>query len=131
MKPLCRWLALAAVALSLVCLTSHRHVRAAQPNPQYITLSLSGSTCEQDGGTGPVDVYEGTQVIFTGSGLSEFQVQFSSCPFNSCPVNSSDGSAVDVGVPTGAVGTYSYSSMTINNQACSVGSMGIGLKNHP
>jgi len=74
-------------------------------------------------------------VIFKGAtSLNQFQAQFVTCPFGtSCPVNSPNGAQVNMGQPTGTVGTiYYYSSMTINNQPCnSPGSMGLRVKSSP
>jgi len=129
-----RWLALAVLAAFLVGLTSCQHVRAAQPVTQYISFSYNNGSCLQNGSSGVIDIVQNEPVVFKGTtSLNQFQAQFSSCPFSSCPVNSPNGSPVNVGQPTGTVGTtYNYSSITINNQQCSgVGSMGLRVKSSP
>ena len=129
-----KWLALAVLAAFLVGLTSCQHVSAAQPAPQYISLSYNNGACQQNGSSGVIDIVQNQPVVFKGTTkLTQFQAQFTSCPFSSCPVNSPSGAAVNVGQPTGTVGTtYNYSSITINNQSCSgVGSMGLRVKSTP
>lgn len=126
------WLALAVLAASLVGLTSCQHVSAAQPATQYVSLSYNGGSCQQNGSSGVIEVSQSQPVVFQGATtLTQFQVQFTSCPLSSCPVNSPNGAAVNVGQPTGTVGTtYNYSSITINNKSCNsgVGSMGLRVK---
>jgi hypothetical protein len=129
----CSWLALAALAALLICLTSCQHVSANQ-NTQTISLSYNNGSCQQNGSSGVIDVYKNQPVVYQGAtSLTQFQVQFSTCPFSSCPVSSPNGAAVNVGAPTGTVGTtYNYSGITINNQQCSgVGSMGLRVKGGP
>lgn len=130
-----RWLALALVVLtaSTVFLARHLRVRAQQPATQYINLSWNGGSCQQNGSNSPVDVFQNAPIVYQGvSSLSQFQVQFSTCPLAACPVSSPSGAAVNVGNPTKGPGVYNYSSMTINNQQCSgVGSMGLRIKSGP
>jgi len=128
------WLALAVLAASLVGLTSCQHVRAAQPVTQYISLSYNNGSCQQNGSSGVIDIVQNQPVVFKGAtSVNQFQAQFTTCPFTSCPVNSPNGSPVNVGQPTGTVGTtYNYSSLTINNQPCNgPGSMGLKVKGGP
>ena len=129
-----RWLALALLVASLLALTGCQRVKANQ-NTQTISIKMNtDGTCQQNGSSGVIDINNTQPLIYQGAAtLSQFQVQFSSCPFASCPVNSPTGAAVNVGVPTGTVGTtYYLSAMTINNQQCkSVGSMGLRQKNGP
>jgi hypothetical protein len=126
------WLALAVLAASLVGLTSCQRVTAAQPATQYVSLSYNGGSCQQNGSSGVIDISQSQPVVFQGATkLTQFQVQFTSCPLSSCPVNSPNGAAINAGQPTGTVGTtYTYSSITINNQSCNsgVGSMGLRVK---
>ena len=127
-----KWLALAVLAAFLVGLTSCQHVRAAQPVTQYISLSYNNGSCQQNGSSGVIDIVQSQQVVFKGgASITQFQAQFTTCPFSSCPVSSPNGSEVNVGQPTGTVGTtYNYSSITINNQPCNggVGAMGLRVK---
>ena len=128
------WLALAVLAASLVGLTSCQRTSAAQPATQTISLSYNNGSCQQNGSSGVIDIVQNQPVVFKGAtSLNQFQAQFTTCPFSSCPVNSPNGSPVNVGQPTGTVGTtYNYSSITINNQSCSgVGSMGLRVKSGP
>ena len=123
-----RLLALAFLIAALVCLTSCQRVSANQ-NTQTISIKMNADgTCQQNGSSGVIDINNTQPVSYQGAAtLSQFQVQFSTCPFTSCPVNSPTGAAVNVGVPTGTVGTtYNISAMTINNQQCkSVSGMGL------
>ena len=126
------WLALAVLAASLVGLTSCQRTSAAQPATQTISLSYNNGSCQQNGSSEVIEVSQSQPVVFQGANtLTQFQVQFSSCPLSSCPVSSPNGAAVNVGQPTGTVGTtYNYSSITINNQSCNsgVGAMGLRVK---
>jgi hypothetical protein len=128
------WVALAFLAACLVCLTSCQHVNAGQPSPQYVNLSYNGGSCQQNGSTGIIDLYQNEPVVFQGAAtLSQFQAQFTTCPFSACPVSSPTGAAVNVGQPTGTVGTtYNYSGITINNQQCNnMQGMGVRIKGGP
>jgi hypothetical protein len=127
------WLALAVLAASLVGLTSCQRTSAAQPATQYVSLSYNGGSCQQNGSSGVIDISQSQPVVFQGATkLTQFQVQFASCPLGSCPVNSPNGAAVNVGQPTGTVGTtYNYSSITINNQSCNSGAGSMGLRVKP
>ena len=129
-----RWLALTALTASLVAFTSCQRISANQ-NTQTISITMSGDgTCQQNSSSGVIDIYKNEPVMYQGAAnLTQFQVQFSTCPFSSCPVSSPSGTAVNVGAPTGTVGTtYNLSSMTINNQQCkSIGAMGLRIKNGP
>jgi len=129
-----RWLTLALLVASLIGLTSCQRVSANQAT-QTVAISMNADgTCTQNGSSGVIDLYKSQPVVYQGAAtLQQFQVQFSTCPFGSCPVNSPSGAAVNVGAPSGTVGTtYNLSSVTINNQTCkSVGSMGVRLKGGP
>jgi hypothetical protein len=133
----CSWLALAVLAALLVCLPAYQRVRAGQAAPTSQNISLaynSNGTCTQNGSSGVIDIVNNLPVVYQGAtALTQFQVQFTTCPFaaSNCPVNSPNGSAVNAGTPTGTVGTtYNYSSITINNQSCKgVSSMGVRVKN--
>jgi hypothetical protein len=96
---------------------------------------MSGGQCQQNGGTEIVEVFQNQQVVYQGANaVSQFEVQFTRCPFASCPVTSANGSPVNVGQPNpGTAGnTYNYSGLTINNQQCSgVGPMGVRIKPGP
>jgi hypothetical protein len=126
------WLARAAFVGLLVLLTScHR----ATAGTQYISLSNDGGTCKQNGSTGVVDVSADDKVVYQGAAaVSQFQVQFDTCPFASCPVTSANGSPVDMGKPNaGAAGkTFNYTGLTINNQPCNLpGPMGLRVRGGP
>ena len=129
-----RWLALALLVASLICLTSCQRVSANQ-NTQTVAVAMNADgTCTQNSSSGVIDLYKSQSVTYQGpSNSTQFQVQFSTCPFGSCPVSSPSGTAVNAGTPTGTIGTtYNLSSMTINNTQCkTVGSMGVRLKGGP
>jgi len=130
-----RWLALVPVVLtaSIVFLAKHLSVSAKQPATQYINLSWNGGSCQQNGSSTTVDVYQNAPIVYQGaSSLSQFQVQFKTCPIAACPVNSPTGAPVNVGNPTQPPGVYNYSGLSINNQQCSgAGSMGLRVKPGP
>jgi hypothetical protein len=135
MTSACRLAALAVVVAFLFFLPScNRPVK--NLGPQYIMLTYNNGNCQQNGGA----VAEiGTQdaVIFQGAAaISQFNIQFQSCPFAStaCPVNSPNGSSVNVGQPQpNAGGNYfPYTSVTIGGQQCNNGpQMGIRVKGGP
>ena len=105
----------------------------AAPGPQYVMLTYNGGNCQQNGGTGLVDIDPNQAVVYQGaSTLSQFQIQLSSCPFASCPVNSPNGTSQNIGTPkpSAAGNTYYYSGMTIDNEKCTdMGTMGVRIKN--
>jgi len=129
-----RLLALAFLIAALVCLTSCQRVRANQ-NTQTVSIQMNADgTCTENGSASVIELYKNEPVVYQGAAtLQQFSVQFSTCPFASCPVTSPTGASVNVGAPSGTVGTtYNLSSMTINNQQCkTVGSMGVRIKNGP
>jgi len=122
------------LAACVVCFTSCQRV-AANQNTQTVSIAMNpDGTCTQNSSSGVIDIYKNQQVVYQGAtALNQFQVQFSTCPFSSCPVNSPSGTAMNVGAPTGAVGTtYNLSGMTINNQQCkSVSPLGLRIKGGP
>ena len=124
-----RLMALAVAAGFLVLLPSCHHGGPTAVGPQYIMLTYNNGTCQQNGGTGLVDVAPNQAAIFQGAAaLSQFQVQFSTCPFGTCPVNSPNGNSINAGQPNaGTAGkTFYYSGLTINNQPCTnTGSLGL------
>ena len=127
-------LALAALAGLLLLLPGCRSKTVAS-GPQYIMLVYNNGNCEQNGGTGIIDVYANQPVIYQGAtAQTEFQIQFTSCPLTAenCPVNSPNGSSVNVGVPlpsaTGS--TFMYSNMKIDNEPCN-GAQAMGLRVRP
>lgn len=132
-----RLFALAVVTGLLVVLPGCHGPTGQQQGPQYIMLTYNGGNCQQNGSTGVIDLWSSENVIYQGaSALNQFQVQFSTCPFASanCPVNSPNGSAVNVGQPSGSAvnNTYYYSSLTINNQNCTnSGALGVRIKGGP
>ena len=106
--------------------------------PQYINLSNQGGTCTQNGSPGIIDIYQNQVVVFQGAtaanAVTQFQVQFGSCPFNSCPVTSQNGGPINAGQPkAGSAGTtFNYTSLTISNQPCNLPSpMGLRIKPGP
>ena len=129
-----RWLAFALLVTSLAWLTGCQRVTASQ-NTQTVAISMNvDGTCTQNGSSGVIELAPAQPVMYQGAANStQFQIQFTSCPFSSCPVSSPNGMAVNVGAPTGTPGTtYNISSMTINNQACKgVGSMSVKIKGGP
>ena len=128
-----RLIVLAVVAGFLVFLPSCKHNPTAV-GPFYVMLTYNNGSCQQNGSSGVIDVPSNENVIFQGgAALTQFQIQFQSCPFAStaCPVNSPNGNSYNAGTPSsGAVGnTYNYTSMTINNQQCNMpGPMGMRIK---
>ncbi len=124
-----RLFVLAAVAGLLIFLPGCKSTKPGGQGPQYVMLTYNNGNCQQNGSSGVIDVVPNQAVIYQGaSALSQFQIQFSSCPFASCPVSSPNGNSVNVGQPnTGAAGnTYYYSGMTINNQQCNdIGPLGV------
>ena len=133
-----RLFALAVVAGLLVVLPGcHSSPTGQQQGPQYIMLTYNNGNCQQNGSSGVIDIWSSQSVIYQGaSALTEFQIQFSSCPFAAanCPVNSPNGNAINVGQPTGSAvnNTYYYSSMMINNQQCTLaGPMGVRVRPGP
>lgn len=115
-----RWTALVPVASLLLLLGCHRTTQSFEP--QYIMLTLDGGACEQNGSNGVVEVVANQPVIFQGAtgDLSQFQIDFSNCPFASCPVTSPAGDSANVGKPTpaSADSTFHYTDMTIDHQRC-------------
>jgi hypothetical protein len=95
-------------------------------------LTFNGGTCEQNGSSGVIDVYQKQAVIYEAAAiLTNFQVEFAACPFNSCPVSSPHGTSVNVGKPiAGAIGmTFNYRGLTIDNQNCTnAAQMGLRIK---
>jgi len=129
-----RLLALAALAGLLLFVPCCRSKPVAS-GPQYIMLVYNAGNCEQNGGTGIVDVYANQPIIYQGAtAQTEFQIQFTSCPLSAenCPVNSPNGTSVNVGVPlpsaTGS--TFMYSSMKIDSQPCN-GAQAMGIRVRP
>jgi hypothetical protein len=114
-----RWTALAISAFLLYLPGCHR---SATLEPQYILLTFNGGACQQNGTNGVVEVSADQPVIYQGASgmLTQFQVQFTICPFASCPVNSPAGDSANVGKPLAASAgaTFRYSGMSINNQRC-------------
>jgi hypothetical protein len=133
MRSSCRRLTLAVVVAFLVLLMGCHHTSpVAQLGPLNINLSYNNGSCQQNGSSGVIDVYQNQSVTYQGATvLSQFQVQFATCPFSSCPVTSPNGAPVTPGQPNpGTAGnTYYYSSVMINNQPCNgVGAMGLRIK---
>ena len=128
-------IALAVLSGFLLLLSGCGPKNVKQFGPAYVNLSYNGGNCTQNGGTGVVDLYQNQAVVYQGANtLSQFQVQFTTCPFSSCPVTSGNGAPVNIGQPNqGTIGnTYNYSSVTINNQQCNgVGSMGVRIRGGP
>lgn len=133
----CSGLALVVVVSFLVFLPGCHHDidHSKQLGPLQISLSYNNGSCQQNGSSGIIDVFQNQAVTFQGAtALSQFQVQFTTCPFRACPVNSPNGTAVNAGQPNpGAEGnTYQYSGLTINNQQCNLASpMGLRVKPGP
>jgi len=104
--------------------------------PQYIMLTYNNGTCQQNG-QAVVEVSTADTVIYQGAAaISQFNIQFQSCPFAStaCPVNSPNGTSVNVGQPQPNAGGnyYGYTSVTIGNQPCTNGpQMGIRVRGGP
>jgi hypothetical protein len=129
-----RLLALAVLAAFLIVLPGC-HKTPASDEPFYIMLVYNGGNCEQNGGTGIVDVYANQPVIYQGAtAQSQFQIQFTSCPLTAgnCPVNSPNGNSVNVGDPlsSAAGSTFMYTSMTIDNRPCN-GATSMGVRVRP
>jgi len=115
-----RWMALVIPALLLLLPGCHRNTESFEP--QYIMLTFNGGACEQNGSNGVVEVIANQPVIFQGATamLTQFQIDFSNCPFASCPVSSPAGDSANVGKPTpGSAGTtFHYAGMTIDHERC-------------
>jgi hypothetical protein len=107
-----------------------------QLTSQTITLTLNGTSLEQNGSSGVIDIYQNEAVVYqTGMGstpITQFSIQFTNDPYASA-VNSPSGSAVTVQPNQGTAGnTYNYSSVTINNQQLSgVSPMGVRIRPGP
>jgi hypothetical protein len=110
-----------------------------QNPPLDISLSIAAApdnTCQQKdpaGNTGNIYVLGGQNVTYQGGAavLSQFKVVFpSAIPFSSAVIDSPNGAATNAGAANGTPGTtYSYSSLTINNRACSnPGSLGLIMR---
>ena len=128
---LCRRLiALAFVTGFLVFLPGCHRTPPTAAGPLTIALTIDNNgNCQQNGSTGAIDLAPGQSAIYQGaSAVSQFQVQFTRCPFASCPVNSPNGASVNTGppVPNAAGNTYLYSGMSINNRQCNnIGPLGL------
>jgi hypothetical protein len=113
-------LSVAVVAALLLLSGCHRKTDTFEP--QYILLTFNAGACQQNGSTGVVEVSSDQPVIYQGAteDLSQFQVEFSDCPFTKCPVRSLGGDSSNVGKPTAAAAgtTFHYAAMTINHQRC-------------
>lgn len=103
-----------------------------------IKLANANGQCTQNGSTGVIDVEQDQDVTYeldVAGANTQFNVQFSSCPFASgkCPADSPQGTAQDMGTPTASAvnNTYYYSSVTVNNQTCTNGSGTLGLHVKP
>jgi hypothetical protein len=131
MTTTCRRSALAVLAGFLLFLSNCRQARK-ESGPQYIMLTFNAGACEQNGSTGVIEIDQNRAVIYQiAAELPQFEVRFKACPFASCPVTSPHGTSVNVGKPNaGAAGTtFTYSGLTINNQACNdAGAMGVHVK---
>jgi hypothetical protein len=128
--------ALPVVLALLIVLPSCSKLAVGQPGPFTISLAYNGGQCTQNGSTGVIDVEQDWDVTYQGAAaLSEFNVQFSSCPFaaGKCPVNSPQGATQNPGTPTAASvnNTYYYSSVTINGQSCNNGTNTFGVHIKP
>lgn len=127
--------ALPVMLALLIVLPSCNKPPVGQAGPFTISLAYNGGQCTQNGSTGVIDVEQNWNVTYQGAAaLSEFNVQFSSCPFaaGKCPVNSPQGTAQNPGMPSAANAntTYYYSSVSISNQTCNngPGTFGVHIK---
>lgn len=113
----------------------NRQSGTAEPDPLYIMLTQNGGACQQNGSDGVIDAWQGRPVIYQGAAtLSEFQVQFTDCPFASCPVNSPNGISVNIGKPRPdtAGRIFTYSGLRIDHQECrDLGQMGLRVRSGP
>jgi hypothetical protein len=127
-----RWTALVISAFLLLLPGCHRNSESFEP--QYIMLTFNNGACQQNGTNGVVEVVANQPVIFQGATgyLSQFQIDFSNCPFASCPVSSPAGDSANVGKPTpGSAGTtFHYAGMSINHERCT-GTENMGLRVRP
>jgi hypothetical protein len=104
--------------------------------PQYIMLTYNNGSCQQNGAA-VAEVDNANDVIYQGAAsISQFQINFASCPFASanCPVNSPNGTSVNVGrtLPNASGNYFQYTSVTIGGQQCTNGpQMGIRVKGGP
>jgi hypothetical protein len=118
-----RWVVLAVLAVLLICLAGYDRVHA--QTSVTITLNYNSSTqaCTQtssDGQSGVIAVAQGSMVTYQSqTAVNQFTVAVSgsACPFNSCPVSSPNGSPKSVSA-TGAVGSYTYSSVGLGSNQC-------------
>ena len=126
--------AFAVLLTSLVCLPCCRK-RGPSDEPQYIMLVYNAGSCEQNGGTGIVDIYAGQPLIYQGAtAQSQFKIDFVGCPLSAgnCPVDSPNGNSVNVGPPpaSAAGSTFMYTGMTIDNLPCK-DAQSMGVRVHP
>lgn len=115
-----RWTVVVTMVPLLLLAGCHRHAESFEP--QYVMLTFNNGACQQNGTSGVVEVTADQPVIFQGAtgDLSQFQIDFSSCPFASCPVNSPAGDSANVGKPTpaSAGATFHYTGMSIDHERC-------------
>lgn len=132
-----RLLALTLLLALLFCLPGCHKTPVASDEPLYIMLVYNGGNCEQNGGTGIVDIYAGQVVIYQGAtAQAQFKIDFASCPLSAdnCPVNSPNGNSANVGQPlaSAAGSTFMYNSMSIDNRPCNdAQSMGVRVHARP
>jgi hypothetical protein len=134
MTPAYRPLTSAVLLALLIALAACHKTPVASDEPLYIMLVYNGGNCEQNGGTGIVDIYAGQAVIYQGAtAQSQFKIDFASCPFSggNCPVNSPNGNSANVGPPlaSAAGSTFMYSGMMIDNRPCD-GAQSMGVRVH-
>jgi hypothetical protein len=131
-----RFVLSALLALLIVLPACQKTPPVESLGPLTISLAYNGGQCTQNGSTGVIDVAQNQTVTYVPASTgTAFNIQFSTCPFANgmCPVNSPQGTAQNVGTPSGGNvnTTYYYSSVTINNQTCNNGVSTFGLHIKP